>query len=143
MLETLCLKDKYWRKIAYNICKDKMMADDLVSEMYLKLANCKKDINDFYVIVTIKNLFLSEIKAKKTVSIDNFYNFTTPETFEPDDNEQEIIKNIYWVAKDYIELNETMSIRKIGKLLNTDYNFIHKIITNEKKKWQDQKKAEV
>ena len=86
---------------------------------------------------------ITEIKAKKTVSIDNFYNFTTPETFEPDDNEQEIIKNIYWVAKDYIELNETMSIRKIGKLLNTDYNFIHKIITNEKKKWQDQKKAEV
>ena len=143
MLETLCLKDKYWRKIAYNICKDKMMADDLVSEMYLKLANCKKDINDFYVIVTIKNLFLTEIKNKKTVSIDNFYNFTTPETFEPDDNEQEIIENIYWVAKDYIELNETMSLRKIGKLLNTDYNFIHKIITNEKKKWQDQKKAEV
>ena len=143
MLETLCLKDKYWRKIAYNICKDKMMADDLVSEMYLKLANCKKDINDFYVIVTIKNLFLSEIKNKKTVSIDNFYNFTTPETFEPDDNEQEIIENIYWVAKDYIELNETMSLRKIGKLLNTDYNYIHKIITNEKKKWQDQKKAEV
>jgi len=137
MLETLCLKDKYWRKIAYNICKDKMMADDLVSEMYLKLANCKKDINDFYVIVTIKNLFLSEIKNKKTVSIDNFYNFTTPETFEPDDNEQEIIENIYWVAKDYIELNQTMSIRKIGKLLNTDYNYIHKIITNEKKKWQD------
>lgn len=143
MLETLCLKDKYWRKIAYNICKDKMMADDLVSEMYLKLANCKKDINDFYVIVTIKNLFLSEIKNKKTVSIENFYNFTTPETFEPDDNEQEIIENIYWVAKDYIELNETMSLRKIGKLLNTDYNYIHKIITNEKKKWQDQKKAEV
>lgn len=143
MLETLCLKDKYWRKIAYNICKDKMMADDLVSEMYLKLANCKKDINDFYVIVTIKNIFLSEIKNKKTVSIDNFYNFTTPETFEPDDNEQEIIENIYWVAKDYIELNETMSLRKIGKLLNTDYNYIHKIITNEKKKWADRKKAEV
>jgi len=115
MLETLCLKDKYWRKIAYNICKDKMMADDLVSEMYLKLANCKKDINDFYVIVTIKNLFLTEIKNKKTVSIDNFYNFTTPETFEPDDNEQEIIENIYWVAKDYIELNETSCLKSIGK----------------------------
>lgn len=139
MLEILAKKDSYWRKIAFNICKDKMMADDLVSEMYLKLANNTKEINDFYVIVTIKNLFLSEIKAKKTVSIDNFYNFTNPEQFEPDDKDIEVLQNIYWVARDYIELNETMSLREIGKLLNTNYNFIHQTITKEKNKWQKDK----
>jgi hypothetical protein len=139
MLDQLALKDEYWRKIAFKICKDKMLSDDLVNDMYLKLANCTKEINDFYVIVTIKNLFLSEIKNKKTVSIENFYNFTTEETFETDDKDSKILENIYWVARDYIELNHTMSLREIGKLLNTDYNYIHKIITNEKKKWQKAK----
>lgn len=139
MLEILAQKDALWRKIAFKICKDRMLADDLVSEMYLKLSNCTKEINDFYVIVTIKNIFLSEIKAKKTVSIDNFYNFTTPEQFDLDDNEKEIVENIYWVARDYIELNETMSLREIGKLLNTNYNFIHQTITKEKNKWQNKK----
>lgn len=142
MLEILAKKDAYWRKVALNICKDKMLADDLVSEMYLKLANCTKEINDFYVIITIKNLFLSEIKAKKTVSIENFFTFTTPEVFELDDKEQEIIDNIYWVAKDYIEMNETMSLREIGKLLNTKHTFIYKTIKKEKEKWQE-KGAEV
>lgn len=139
MLEILAQKDALWRKIAFKICKDRMLADDLVSEMYLKLANCTKEINDFYVIVTIKNSFLSEIKAKKTVSIEDFYNFTTPEQFDLDDNEKEIVENIYWVARDYIELNETMSLREIGKLLNTNYNFIHQTITKEKNKWQNKK----
>ena len=139
MLEILAQKDALWRKIAFKICKDRMLADDLVSEMYLKLSNCTKEINDFYVIVTIKNIFLSEIKAKKTVSIEDFYNFTTPEQFDLDDNEKEIVENIYWVARDYIELNETMSLREIGKLLNTNYNFIHQTITKEKNKWQNKK----
>ena len=139
MLEILAQKDALWRKIAFKICKDRMLADDLVSEMYLKLSNCTKEINDFYVIVTIKNIFLSEIKAKKTVSIEDFYNFTTPEQFDLDDNEKEIVENIYWVARDYIELNETMSLREIGKLLNTNYNFIHQTITKAKNKWQNKK----
>ncbi len=143
MLDQLCKKDTYWRKVAFKICKDKMLADDIVSEMYLKLANCTKEINDFYVIVTIKNIFLQEIKNKKTVSIENFYNFTTPEHFEPDDRQQEVIENIYWVARDYIELNQTMSLREIGKLLNTNHRFIHGIIQKEKSKWQERKQAEV
>mgnify|MGYP003403791472 FL=1 len=32
-----------------------------------------------------------------------------------------------------------MSLREIGKLLNTNYNFIHQTITKEKNKWQNKK----
>ena len=42
MVEQLSKKDAYWRKIAFNICKDKSTADDLVNDMYLKLYDCKK-----------------------------------------------------------------------------------------------------
>ena len=62
MLHQLAKKDSKWREIALKICKDKMLADDIVQEMYLKLANNKKQINDFYVIIVIRNLFIDEIK---------------------------------------------------------------------------------
>lgn len=136
MLEVLAKKDSYWRSIAFNICKDRMLADDLVSEMYIRLMDCKKEINDFYVIVTIKNIFLQEIKTKKTVSIEKFYNFANPEPFELDDKEKEVIDNMYWVAKEYIELSETKSLREIGKELNTNYAFIYRTIKKEKERWQ-------
>ena len=140
MLETLCLKDKYWREIAFKICKDRMLADDLVSEMYLKLKDCKKEINDFYVIGTIQSIFIDEIRKNKTVSIENFYSFSSPEKFEADDKELEILQNIYWVARDYIELNQTMSLRDMGKALHTNHRYIHGIIKKEKLKWQKEAK---
>lgn len=139
MLEQLAIKDKQWRQIAFKICKDKMLADDLVSEMYIKLANNTKNINDFYVIVTIKNLFLQYLKSRKTVYIDNFHNLTTDSEFEPDDKQKKVLDNIYWVARDYIELNETMSLREMGKILNTNHRFIHGIIKKEKQKWKQTK----
>ena len=134
MLEQLAKKDIYWRKIALKICNNKMLADDLVNDMYLALNNCKKDINDFYVIVTIKNLFLQEIKNNKSTDLND--NFTTDAPFELDDKEKKIVDNVYWVAKEYIEMNETMSVREIGKVLNTNYNFVHHTIKKEKLKWQ-------
>lgn len=133
MLEKLALKDKYWRSVALKICRDKMLADDLTNDMYIALANNTKEINDFYVIVTIKNLFLQHIKQNKTTVLND--NYALPEVFELDDKEKNIIDNVYWVARDYMDLNQTMSTREIGKLLNTNYQYICKIIKNEKEKW--------
>ena len=64
MIEQLAKKDTYWRRIAYNICKNKMLADDLVQDMYLALSNVTKEINDFYVIIVIRNIYLLK---KKTI----------------------------------------------------------------------------
>ena len=141
MLEQLAKKDIYWRKIALKICNNKMLADDLVNDMYLALNNCKKDINDFYVIVTIKNLFLQEIKNNKSTDLND--NFTTDAPFELDDKEKKIVDNVYWVAKEYIEMNETMSVREIGKVLNTNYNFVHHTIKKEKLKWQKENQKDL
>lgn len=141
MLEQLAKKDAYWRKIALKICNNKMLADDLVNDMYLALNNCKKDINDFYVIVTIKNLFLQELKNNKSTDLSD--NFTTDAPFELDDQEKKIVDNVYWVAKEYIEMNETMSVREIGKVLNTNYNFVHHTIKKEKLKWQKENQKDL
>jgi hypothetical protein len=68
MLELLCKKDDFWRRVAFNICKDKTLADDLVQEMYIKLSDCTKEINDFYVIITIKNIFLNHLKKESLIT---------------------------------------------------------------------------
>jgi len=64
MIKELCKKDRFWRIVAYRICKDKSFADDMVQEMYLKLYNCTKQINDFYVIITMKNIFIDSTKKQ-------------------------------------------------------------------------------
>lgn len=78
MLKELSKQDKRWRQIAYKICKDKQLADDLVQEMYLKLYDKKYDkINEWFIWVTIKNIYLNIIKQKRykhEISIELFYN---------------------------------------------------------------------
>jgi RNA polymerase sigma factor (sigma-70 family) len=136
LLHQLAKKDSKWREIALKICKDKMLADDIVQEMYLKLANNKKQINDFYVIIVIRNLFIDHIKKQSAnVSINNFYNFTEEEnTFEIDDQQKEIIDSIYWVARDYFIMNYDMSLREMAKVLNTNYAFIYRTMKKAKDK---------
>lgn len=78
MLEELSKRDKDWRDIAYKICKDKQLADDLVQDMYLKLHDKEyKEINEWFVWVTIRNIFLNKLKKKHKkyeISIELFYN---------------------------------------------------------------------
>ena len=71
MIEILAKKDSYWRKMAFNICKDASTADDLVNDMYLKLHDCKKEINDGYVYRVINSIFIdSKRKTKNTIDLD-------------------------------------------------------------------------
>jgi len=136
LLEILATKDSKWREIALKICKDKMLADDIVQEMYLKLADCQKQINDFYVIIVMKNIFLDHIKKEKlNVSLNKFYNLEADEiTFEIDDQQKKIIDEIYWVAKDYLIMSYDMSLREMAKALNTNYAFIYRTMKKEKDK---------
>jgi DNA-directed RNA polymerase specialized sigma24 family protein len=136
VIETLAKKDDYWRRIAYNICKDKTLADDLVQDMYLKLQDCKKQINDFYVVIVIRNLFLDHIKQTKKrghVNLDSFYDLECGnKPFEVDDEEKDIIDNMYWVAKGYFELSQDMSLREMAKELNTNYVYIYRVMKKAK-----------
>lgn len=125
MIEQLALKDTLWRKIALKICKDKMLSDDLVNDMYLKLYDCKKEINDFYVIRTIRNLFLDHIKQNNLVSIDLFYNFEEINTkFEPDDYELSILNlvdKLPYLQNGLLKESFDLSIREIA----TKYKYIN------------------
>jgi DNA-directed RNA polymerase specialized sigma24 family protein len=137
MLEDLAKKDSYWRSIALRICKDKYLADDLVNDMYLKLANSEKQINDFYVIIVLRNLFIDHTKQKRLISIDELYNLSQKENFEIDDNEKDLIDSLEWWEKDLIELSYDNSLRELATKLNINYAFIYRVIKkarNGKKK---------
>jgi DNA-directed RNA polymerase specialized sigma24 family protein len=138
MIEQLALKDSLWRKIALKICKDETLSDDLVQDMYLKLYDCKKEINDFYVIRTIRNLFLDYIKQKNNVSIDLFYNFEEINNhFEPDDYELSIIQDcekLPFLQNGLLKESYDLSIREISKKYkHIDYGLIYRELDKARK----------
>ena len=144
MLEQLAKKDKYWRAVALNISKDRSLADDLVQEMYIKLSDVTKEINDYYVIITILNLFRAhknEVKRDryKNMPFDDF-RITQEEIFEIDDEEQLFLDSLKWYEKELIEMSYSNSLRYIQKQLNINYQFTNRVLTKAKLKWQEIKK---
>lgn len=131
MLSELCKKDKKWRAIAFKLCKDKQLADDIVQEMYLKSLRYDKPLNDTYIYFIIKSIFLDICRKKTThptISIENLH-FLKDNTnlFELDDNDLEILnrfEELDWKQKELIELSYDKSLRQIEKeypLINYGY----------------------
>ena len=144
MLEQLAKKDNYWRTVALNISKDRSLADDIVQEMYIKLSDVTKEINDYYVIITILNLFRAhknEVKRDryKNMPFDDF-RITQEEIFEIDDEEQLFLDSLKWYEKELIEMSYSNSLRYIQKQLNINYQFTNRVLTKAKLKWQEIKK---
>ena len=92
MLEKLSKRNEEWRNLAYRICGNYDHAQDLVQQMYLKLADYKR-VNDAMVAITIKNLWLDLLKKKnREVGIDSFHSLPYGEnTFEPSDKQIEYL----------------------------------------------------
>jgi len=140
MLEQLAKKDNYWRTIAFRICKDRFIADDIVQDMYIRLHDCKKKINDFYVVITMRNIFLANLKKDKLlISIGDKDILDRSNDFEYSDNEKEFIKALKWYEKELIEMTYDKSFHEIQRELNINYQFVRRILIKTQKGWQDQK----
>jgi RNA polymerase sigma factor (sigma-70 family) len=144
ILEELSKKDKEWRKAAYVICKDKMLADDLVQEMYFKLMNRTK-WNDYFVFITLRNLFLDRLRKQKDVRLEELhYIEDRTEVFEPDDEEQKILDafdKLDWVQKELLlERANGMSLRDIQKRYNINYGYTYRETTKAKDIIKNKKK---
>lgn len=131
-LEILCKKDKIWRKFAFNICKDKMMADDLVQEMYLRFhRNPKETATDWYVCQVIKSLYYNEIKKTRDISIETL-NYI--ESVSTDKDLLEMRKFMDSLLDEHLELPDALvllathetSLRKAGERFNVPYQWLHK-----------------
>ena len=144
ILEELSKKDKEWRKAAYLICKDKMLADDLVQEMYLRLMNRTK-WNDYFVYITLRNIFLDRLRKQKDIRLEELhYLEDRTEVFEPDDEEQKVLDafdELDWVQKELLlERANGMSLRDIQKRYNINYGFTYRETTKAKDIIKNKKK---
>jgi len=132
-IEKLALRNKYWYNTALTICKDKDLAKDLVQDMYIKLADTDF-YSDWYVITTIKNLFLDMIRKSKTVvsseMVDKIINSRQEDfLFEPTDEEKYYLDRFYeldYTKQELIEESYYKSDRQIGEEFNINYGYVHK-----------------
>ena len=148
MINKVHEKDAKWRSIAFNICKDRDLADDLVQEMYLKILPLQKKVSDGYVTTTIKNLFLNTIRDTK-YSVD-LKEIEVQERYEPNDFDNKFIqasKELKFYELELLELSAEHSVRDLESRYKIHYSTIARIINRAKEKiWlnvEDQKsKAE-
>ncbi len=140
MLIELSKKDSKWRNFALSICKDKLLADDLVQDMYIYFSNKDKQVNDYYVCRKIYGLFIDYIrKQKEDVRIEClFYLKDNSNTFEPNDDE-EIILNAFnelpfvqseLMLEHYVSERSLRDIQKEFPLIN--YGFAYRQIKEGK-----------
>lgn len=150
MLEQLAKRDKDWRRMALQICGDKMTADDLVQDMYLKFADYDKELNDYYIFFAIRSIFLDGIKKRKldivSNEIENLSLLDNEYCLERDNFETEIIKQIE--ALPYFEretalVSQVISQRELARQSEIPFETINKTIKKTKenlKLWADQKR---
>ena len=138
MLERLSKRNEEWRNLAYRICGNYGHAQDLVQQMYLKLADYKR-VNDAMVAITIKNLWLDLLKKKnREVGIDSFHSLPYGNnTFEPSDKQIEYLNrfdDLPMVQKELIQESFDKSTREIGREFNINYCYVHRQIHKGLKK---------
>lgn len=132
MLKQLAKQDEKWREIAYSLCGDKTIADDIVQEMYLRRYENDhgQNITDSYIISTLKSIYLNSIKTNKTISLNTFhYLKSQSNTFELDDYESRLlekVKTLDWKDQELLTEIYDRSFREIEKeypLINYTYAY--------------------
>ena len=121
MLLELSKQDEKWRALAFKICNDKSLADDLVQDMYLKIHKGKfKRANDGFVYKTLVSLFIDYLRQRHEISIEEFYYIECRNRiFEPDDGEQLLLEKfskLEWQQQELIAESYDRSLRDIERI---------------------------
>ena len=140
ILAELAKKDAQWRKMAYQICKDKDLADELVQEMYLKLYQNTNLIKDGYIYTVLRNLFYDYTKSNKDILID-FSNIEIIDTeyVEPVDYFQ-LMKGLTWYERTMFELSTLVGQRELSRQTGIHLQTIHRISKKVKNQINGKKK---
>lgn len=141
ILAELAKKDAHWRKMAFQICKDKDLADELVQEMYLKLAYNTNLIKDGYIYTVLRNLFYDYTKSNKDILVD-FSNIEIEdiEYVEPVDYIQ-LMKGLTWYERTMFELSTLVGQRELSRQTGIHIQTIHRISKKVKNQINGKKKS--
>jgi DNA-directed RNA polymerase specialized sigma24 family protein len=140
ILAELAKKDAQWRKMAFQICKDKDLAHELVQEMYLKLAYNTNLIKDGYIYTVLRNLFYDYTKSNKDILVD-FSNIEIEdiEYIEPVDYIQ-LMKGLTWYERTMFELSTLVGQRELSRQTGIHIQTIHRISKKVKNQINGKKK---
>ena len=131
-IEEIAANDKQWREIAYMICRDRDLADDMVQDMYLKLMTVDKEVNKYYVTLTLRSIFIDSIRRNKSVRLNEDLPIADKSnSFEPTDEEAEILKKIEelpYHQQEFIAESFDKSLREIEAEFGINYGFIYRNI---------------
>jgi len=141
MLKELAKKDAQWRKMAFQICKDKDLADELVQEMYLKLYQNTNLIKEGYIYTVLRNLFYDYAKQQKDILIDfsNIEILDDGDYIEPIDYKA-LIKGLTWYERTMFELSTLVGQRELSRQTGIHIQTIHRINKMVKSKIYGKKK---
>ena len=178
ILEILSKRHLDWIKMAKSFKLNNNDANELVQEMYLRMYDYTKDvnrimynekeINTFYIYITLRNLYYSKCNSYKKKKITVFsdvdeekYNYIMNSiTFNADEvntnyNKKvnlealynkidDIIEDWYWYDKKLTKLylNTDMSMRDISKETKISLSSIFNTLTNAKEKIRKESKEE-
>lgn len=134
MLNELAKHHQEWLNIAYHICKDRYLADDLVQEMYLKIhkRNLQKEVNNWYIYVTIKHLFFDYLKQENQYTeinertLEQAENVTDSAYFSLLDRLDEELDDLHWYKKRLIIEKQIKSPRTIQEETSINYQHIYR-----------------
>ncbi len=156
MLKKLAQNHKKWVAIAYNMCKCKDKANDIVQDMYLKMYELNKDVDDGYIYFVIRSIFIEEKRKQKefayelekieyiansiefkSLPIINEFNDLKKECYDKSYNKLEPHEKVI------IHFSSTMGLREFARNSEISISLIQK--TKRKLKyliWEETKKYE-
>ena len=147
MLDELSKQDKTWREIAYKICGDKSLADDLVNDMYLRMYEQQPDkITNGYVYTVIRNLFIDHTRERsKLVNTD----FSNVEILNEEIEQQQqpsfeqIAGGLTWYEKTIFVQATLVGQRELARKTDIHIQTIHRVTNAVKNKlWLEGKKIQ-
>lgn len=140
IIHELAKKDAQWRKMAFQICKSKDLADELVQNMYIKLSERTIPVSDGYIFVTLRSLFYDSLK-NNDILIDDF------SKFEVQDDEycegidyDELSKDLTWYERTMFEQSTLIGQRELARQTGIHIQTIHRINKMVKTKLNGKKK---
>lgn len=140
IIHELAKKDAQWRKMAFQICKSKDLADELVQNMYIKLSERTIQVSDGYIFVTLRSLFYDSLK-NNDILIDDFSKFEVQdEEYCEGIDYDELSKDLTWYERTMFEQSTLIGQRELARQTGIHIQTIHRINKMVKTKLNGKKK---
>jgi DNA-directed RNA polymerase specialized sigma24 family protein len=126
--------------MAFQICKSKDLADELVQNMYIKLSERTIPVTDGYIFVTLRSLFYDSLK-NNDILIDDFSNFEVEdEEYCEGIDYSELSKDLTWYERTMFEQSTLLGQRELSRQTGIHIQTIHRINKMVKLKLNGKKK---